>query len=203
MTTSTSPIGNTACTHMLLHFLFTWFTFRYHTFCSLAGIDPDDDAAHKAGLPPIDSINQWPLLSGAVTPGNGHRTEMHISPVTLISGRWKLLMGSDPGNINKYAKPGMVPFNVYGVGYGLGALRQPFMAKNCSLGCLYDILEDPTEFHDVADQHKAVLLNMSTMLASMNQNVFAPDRGAVHLEACSKLQQEGYYGPIASAVSKH
>jgi len=37
----------------------------YATFCALAGIDPTDTLAASANLPPIDSINQWPLLSGA------------------------------------------------------------------------------------------------------------------------------------------
>jgi arylsulfatase B len=38
---------------------------RYATFCALAGVDPTDTRAAAAGLPPIDSLNLWPLLSGA------------------------------------------------------------------------------------------------------------------------------------------
>ena len=30
----------------------------------IAGIDPTDAAAAAAGLPPIDSLNQWPAISG-------------------------------------------------------------------------------------------------------------------------------------------
>ena len=37
----------------------------YATFCALAGVDPTDTLAASANLPPIDSINMWPLLSGA------------------------------------------------------------------------------------------------------------------------------------------
>lgn len=36
----------------------------YTTFRALARIDPTDNAAAKANLPPIDSKNMWPLLSG-------------------------------------------------------------------------------------------------------------------------------------------
>ena len=36
----------------------------YSTFCSLAGVDPTDERAAKAKLPPIDSLNVWPLISG-------------------------------------------------------------------------------------------------------------------------------------------
>ncbi len=36
----------------------------YSTFCALAGVDPTDESAAKAKLPPIDSLNMWPLISG-------------------------------------------------------------------------------------------------------------------------------------------
>lgn len=39
----------------------------YATFAALAGVDPTDEKAAAAGLPPIDSVNQWPYLSGATT----------------------------------------------------------------------------------------------------------------------------------------
>merc|ERR1719343_288668 len=37
----------------------------YATFAHLAGADPADEQAKNAGLPAIDSINVWPLISGA------------------------------------------------------------------------------------------------------------------------------------------
>lgn len=98
----------------LMHFA-DW----YGTFCHLAGVNQKDEAAVAMGLPDVDSINQWPVLSGQTT--ETQRTDIHISPVTLIdySGKWKLLTGSDPGNINKkfLSKPEFVPFNTKAVGY--------------------------------------------------------------------------------------
>ena len=37
----------------------------YTTFVTLAGADPRDAAAAAAGLPPVDGVDMWPLLSGA------------------------------------------------------------------------------------------------------------------------------------------
>ena len=31
--------------------------------CGLANVDPHDVSAEAAGLPPIDSLDQWPILS--------------------------------------------------------------------------------------------------------------------------------------------
>ena len=36
----------------------------YATFCELNGINPKDERAEKAGLPPIDSMNVWDLIIG-------------------------------------------------------------------------------------------------------------------------------------------
>lgn len=80
---------------------------RYSTFAALANVDPTDEQAAAAGLPPIDSINVWPLLSGATT--SSPRTEVHIGsnvggddanrtsgPTSvggLIQPPWKILLG--------------------------------------------------------------------------------------------------------------
>eukprot|EP00929_Paragymnodinium_shiwhaense_P033329 TRINITY_DN18316_c0_g2_i1.p1 TRINITY_DN18316_c0_g2~~TRINITY_DN18316_c0_g2_i1.p1 ORF type:complete len:763 (-),score=112.99 TRINITY_DN18316_c0_g2_i1:608-2896(-) len=92
----------------------------YATFCYLAGVDPKDEVAIENGLPDIDSINQWPVLSGQTT--NNQRSDIQVSPVTLIDhgGTWKLLTGPDPGSINTHTSPGYVPFDTRSVGYFTG-----------------------------------------------------------------------------------
>merc|ERR1712048_708492 len=95
----------------LMHFA-DW----YATFCHLAGVDATDDVAIGNKLPDIDGVNQWPVLSGQTT--KNQRSEIMVSPVTLIDWPWKLLTGPDPGSINSHGShAGYVPFNVYDVGY--------------------------------------------------------------------------------------
>mmetsp|Transcript_122681 Transcript_122681/g.273894 ORF Transcript_122681/g.273894 Transcript_122681/m.273894 type:complete len:667 (+) Transcript_122681:80-2080(+) len=101
--------------HDLMHFA-DW----YGTFCYLAGCNQTDQVAIDNGLPDTDSINQWPILSGETT--TPQRTDLQVSPVTLIdgAGKWKLLTGPDPGSINADTMPGFVPFDTYAVGYYTG-----------------------------------------------------------------------------------
>lgn len=61
----------------------------YSTFSHLAGVDPTDSRAATSGLPPIDSINMWPFLSGAV--GASPRTFIPIGPQCLVQGDYKLI----------------------------------------------------------------------------------------------------------------
>ena len=37
----------------------------FRTFCGLAGVDPFDARGAAAGLPPVEGVDQWPVLSGA------------------------------------------------------------------------------------------------------------------------------------------
>ena len=72
---------------------------RYATFAGLAGVtDATDHKAARAGLPPIDSHNMWPMISGAN--GSSPREEIplsggDVSGKGLIAGRYKLIQGDE------------------------------------------------------------------------------------------------------------
>jgi len=75
------------------------------TFCALAGVDPTDKRAAAAGLPPIDSLDQWPYLSGsnktsprtevwlgADSPVGGEQDAAFVQGLITSDGGWKLLI---------------------------------------------------------------------------------------------------------------
>ena len=85
----------------------------YSTFSALAGVDPMDFLADKANLPPIDSLNMWPLISGQNS--TSFRVDILISNNTLISGDYKILTGvlheagwTGPGYPNNTKTPGII-----------------------------------------------------------------------------------------------
>ena len=55
----------------------------YTTFCSLVGVDPVDKKASKANLPPIDSLDMWPLISGQSS--TSPCVDIPVTNETLIS----------------------------------------------------------------------------------------------------------------------
>ena len=70
-----------SCLHLLV---------GYATFCMIAGVgQPTDAWAAAAGLPPIDSINVWPLVSGVVT--TSPREDILVNENLLVSGDWKFV----------------------------------------------------------------------------------------------------------------
>jgi len=64
----------------------------YTTWCSLAGVDAEDDRAKAANLPPVDGVDLWPYLSGQTA--SSPRTEVFASPTVLVmqvnGTKWKL-----------------------------------------------------------------------------------------------------------------
>ena len=64
----------------------------YTTFCSMLDIDEEDHVAIEAGLPAVDGVDLWPLISGQVS--HSPRSEIVISEHTLIFGDYKLMVGN-------------------------------------------------------------------------------------------------------------
>jgi len=168
----------------------------YSTFVALAGVDVEDKAAAAAGLPPVDGINQWPLLSGRIT--TAPRSEIHLSTQALIQGRYKLVVGIEPMSI--------WPGSNFPTRTDIVTQPWPPMLTNnslllkdqdCKAGCLFDIVSDPSEHTDLASTHGIVLANLTRRLKKLNQVYYNPDRGTGSPAACSAAEQYGgYYGPF-------
>lgn len=190
----------------------------YGTFARLAGVDPFDQKASDNGLPPVDSIDLWPHISGESSAPV--RNELLAAPSILYDGQWKLITGADMGNINKAQaqKPDQVPFNYYLNGYGYGVEQQQkyfsnglhsenippqYQAKECAGGCLYDVFADPTETTDVADQYPEVVERMTKRINELNVNLFQPYRGpsTVNVAQCAIQQKAGFYGDSSNVES--
>ena len=99
-----------------------WFA----TFCALAGVDPHDARAAAAKLPPIDSLDLWPLISGenATSPRTrvvvgsndggdfSGRTSGATRVGAIVEARWKIIVGDGPnGELDMACWPVAVPRN--------------------------------------------------------------------------------------------
>ena len=155
----------------------------YATFCSLAGVDPTDEKAAKAKLPPIDSLNVWPLISGQNS--TSPRVDIPVTKETLISGDYKILTGD-------ISEAGWT-----GPHYPNSSHHVDAIAK-CGDGCLYNIKDDPLEQHDLATELPDILKMMQSKLAKYQSTHFNPDRGSEWPGACeAAINNYGYYwGPF-------
>ena len=156
----------------------------YATFCYLAGVDPTDEEAAKAKLPPIDSMNMWPLISGQNS--TSPRTDIPASNLTLISGDYKIITG----NVSWSAWTG--PHSPNATSKVSNAI------ENCNDGCLFNIKTDPTEHINLATKMPDVLEEMQKKLKKYQETYFNPDRGKRALAACDAAINKygGFWGPF-------
>ena len=159
----------------------------YATFCALAGVDPTDERAAEAKLPPIDSMNMWPLISGQNV--TSPRTDIPASIDTLISGDYKILVG----NVDQAGWTGPQYPNRTNPNGGIKAIER------CGeSGCLYNIKTDPEERTNLAKQMPDMLKKMQAALSEYRKGYFNPDRGRVWPGACETAinQYGGFWGPF-------
>jgi arylsulfatase I/J len=167
------------------------------TFCGLAGVAADDPAAARAGLPPPDGLDMWPLLSGAnaTSPRRyillGSSDNAQDAGNTIITGivradGFKLLLGE----ISSAFWTGPVFPNATGAGGG---------SKNCGTkGCLYNVFTDPTEHNEVSAEHPDVVAELQAIITAESRTLFNPDRGTDDGKACEVAFKVhgGFIGPF-------
>jgi arylsulfatase B len=176
----------------------------YGTLCGLVGVDPTDARAAAAGLPPVDSLDVWPLVSGAN--GTSPHTVIPVGPDVLLDftsppAIWKLIRGNQAQYFGwqgpLYPNSTSPDHNPRDVGL------------NCSAGggCLFDVAADPTEHDDVAAANPGVVAALGAKLAALaagfysNSDVLTPDCPANVTGDCmcwlAANRYGGYLGPWA------
>jgi len=163
--------------------IFDW----YATFCAIAGVDPFDAAAEKAGLPPVDSMDMWPVISGRNK--TGPRNELILGGLDvqgIISNQYKLLMGSLP--YDSWTGPFFPNATLW---------ESDNSVLHCDSPCLFDIYADPTEHHDIASEHPTIVADLVNRINDAKKTIFNPDRGALDPAACNTAlgKYNGFWGP--------
>ena len=190
-----------------------WYATLVH---GIAGLDAADKEAAAAGLPPIDSIDQWPYLSGrTATPPRtvlpigttrdptdiwAQHNDIEVHALIEDDGErlWKLLVGRESQAV--WQGPEFPNATT--------ATQPPAekMFGDCGFapGCLFELRSDPTEHVDVAAAHPDVVARLQARLSSANATVFAPlrPRSAKACEASLSKYKDpryefGWWGPFA------
>eukprot|EP00912_Choanoflagellata_sp_UC4_P000242 UC4_evm2s153 len=184
----------------------------YATFAALAQIeDTTDHRAAAAGLPPLDSLNMWPYLSGQVD--ESPRTDLFADHNVLIKGRFKLMVGRGVGDTSNDQDPcpeypgygACIPSACWaGPQYPNASVPSP----NCShvelcegKGCLYNIIDDPEERVNLGTDpgHSKILEDLYDTLTTFRKKQFLPKRTGGDQNLAQKIgmtKYKGFWGPF-------
>ena len=131
-----------------------------------------DTVAEAAGLPPLDSLNVWPLISGINL--TSPRVEIPVSNNVLIQYKgvgngsgggpiWKWLSGT----ISRAAWTGPIFPNATGA-------DPAGVQLDCGVvGCLFDIWADPEERNDVALTYPSIASQMKSRLNQLSNGFYS------------------------------
>eukprot|EP00965_Chrysotila_dentata_P175388 5788812-Pleurochrysis_carterae.AAC.2 len=128
----------------------------YGTLCALARVDARDARAAAAGLPPIDSVDVWPMLSGRnlTSPRRGFL----VNADAIVLGEWKYVRGGTQmigaawgGPQYPNASTATDPVNSH-------TLRCP------PQGCLFNVVRDKTERFEVSSDNEEVVATLARQL---------------------------------------
>jgi arylsulfatase I/J len=175
----------------------------YTTFCRLAGVNPWDARAAAAGLPPVDGVDVWPMLSGAsrVTNRTTHflgfasGVKTTVQGVIRVTDGWKLLLNS------------VAPAFWQGPSYPNASserdVRPPPLEcgdplEGTGSGCLFNILRDPHEVVNAAASNPSIVSELRALVSEAQLGVFSPDRGpADSVRFCEQaVTNGGFVGPF-------
>jgi arylsulfatase I/J len=162
----------------------------YRTFAALAGVDPTDEVAAASGLPPIDSLDVWPMVSGANLTSPRENVGIIVTKNLLVLGKWKYVRSNT--NMIEAAWGGEQYPNI-------STAMDPIsnhQFKCPAQGCLFDLVNDMEEHHEVSADYPAVVKMMSSELDKQAATIW----GVSHKNdpACKVAANElygGFYGP--------
>eukprot|EP01084_Bolivina_argentea_P307533 531574_1 len=144
----------------------------YATFCAMNGIDKTDKKAAKYGLPVVDGYDIWPLISGENI--TSPRSGFPINQRGIISGNYKYLQG----NISFATWSGQVFPNST-------SLQHPIQGtfKDCTVksgGCLFDLVNDMTEHHNIAAENSDIVAKMRNELNAEKAKFYSNNETGVN-----------------------
>lgn len=181
----------------------------YSTYAAIAGVDNViDKKAELAGLPPIDSMNCWPLLKGE---SNTCRNEIPIGDTSaigfnmdgnalvggLIQGKYKLLLGAENKgfHVDQDVTTGVLFPNSTDI--LIPELHPKVCSRDILKGCLYNIYDDPSEGNNLATLYPDLFNSMLSRIDDIQKTVYSPVRGHKNPIACDKAIERNYYwGPF-------
>ena len=170
----------------------------YTTFCQLADVDHNDSGTGKF---PVDGMNVWPIITGEneVTPHEqiplgydfDYNAKLRPHQGALIVGNHKLIVG--PQETHSCDSTMYSPLDY--------PCTDGPKGDDCNPYCLYDVVQDPTERHNLAKEQPALL---KELLARYNKYAEEPrdlqDQGYHSMEtlpddldACKYMKENGGY----------
>eukprot|EP00056_Hartaetosiga_gracilis_P011502 m.174809 g.174809 ORF g.174809 m.174809 type:complete len:418 (-) comp13510_c0_seq9:1203-2456(-) len=159
----------------------------YATLAHVVGEDPTDHKAEAANLPPIDSINMWPMLMGenSTSPRDTiilATPNINDNTTGIISGPFKFLRGIQDLSF------------VPGIHMPNSSDTWMNQSISCFPGCLFNLEMDPYELHDVASEYPLVIDSLYALANEAIADSYQTPGSMLEDPAASATAENDYHG---------
>lgn len=185
---------------------------------TLANEAIDTDPALK-NVPKLHHPDSRAVWQNILEDTNPRADNFHLSPTALMKYPYKFVMGRQPythhtgpmfptcADMEDVSRTGPLfeDMKVLDVHCPMSLNetendRLLMASLECEDGCLYNIVDDPTEQNELSGTSKEMMDMMEEMkkdLEALNVGNYAPERGEISMEMCTVgLGQGGFYGPF-------
>lgn len=166
----------------------------YPTVCGLAGIDAADPNPKATEVPDIDGFDLWPYISGEVS--ESPRTEIMLASEersggggAIISGPYKLITGVQ--SYGFWTSPNYP---------NASTDHSKERTVDCGAGCLFNIIQDPSEYTDLAAAMPQKLAEMQALWKKRNATKYWPQKLKLDAQKCKAYAAAhgNFLGPYLS-----
>jgi arylsulfatase B len=144
---------------------------RYGTLARLAGdVNPVDSRAASAvpPLPPIDSLDVWSLVTGVNN--TSPRTVLPVDMQTILVGSHKFILTDPQGPHGVFVRTAGWTSPAYPNRTSLLPHRDAStVLLNCSAGCLFDVVDDPEERHELMASEPSLAAELRAQLGVLKR----------------------------------
>eukprot|EP01060_Flectonema_neradi_P024161 TRINITY_DN3276_c0_g1_i1.p1 TRINITY_DN3276_c0_g1~~TRINITY_DN3276_c0_g1_i1.p1 ORF type:complete len:548 (+),score=116.71 TRINITY_DN3276_c0_g1_i1:51-1646(+) len=160
----------------------------YVTFCSLAGVPAVDPWAASSGLPGIDGVDVWPMLSGQNE--TSPRTTILVNKQLLVHNEWKYVPAHTTMSADARGGPAYP---------NATTATDPIQAHKYICpdeGCLFNVVNDPYEFNNVAAQNPDIVAQMQGIMKKEVATIWSqPHTNDPECKTTAYAKYGGFYGP--------
>ena len=144
---------------------------------------PAAQASRGLPLPRMDGVDQWPVISGQST--GVMRVEVFVGSGVLIQANYKLIATDTAQLEGRWSGP-LYP-KVPATGNALACTQ--------AVPCLFDVVTDYREEHDLASTQPEVVARLQARLAELMQGVFEADPvpNATQAKVCTASVANGMW----------
>jgi len=191
----------------------------YTTFSHLAGVDHHDAPAVAAGVPDVDSVDVWPLVSGVSSASPRWEIPLAVGGISedaftappgwresstpnaagriaaLIQGDYKLVGGRFASGFHQAPE-----WPTEAACCNVKCWNKPELVKDCGTAetprCLFNIRADPEERKDLFSSQPEIVARMTARLHELEASVFNPQRMDRPSPSAYEIMLERYNGFI-------